>query len=277
MNTPPFLLFIHIPKAAGTTLRSIVDCQYGADNVLTYYNQLSRQMLDNLDYHLRASDRDYRGLIGHFKYGVHEILSRQARYVSFLRDPVALAVSSYFEKLNMNRPHFTKPDGSLFSLDETLDREGWNYANQQVKYLTGMADNAEVNEEDLATCLNNITTDFAFVGTVEKFNPSILLLSRALGWKPCLYNRLNPGGLRSDILPSTLTRIASLNLLDRKLHDLVEDRLAKQVQAQEPIFNAALAELEAELDRQAVGYDGHYADAEISETKLPTVRDFLIP
>ena len=33
----PFYLFMHIPKTAGTRL-SIVDEQYGFQNVLTYYN-----------------------------------------------------------------------------------------------------------------------------------------------------------------------------------------------------------------------------------------------
>ena len=64
----PFYLFMHIPKTAGTTFRSIVDEQYGVRNVLTYYNQNSRQLLDNLEATLQIGAFNYRALIGHFQY-----------------------------------------------------------------------------------------------------------------------------------------------------------------------------------------------------------------
>ena len=35
----PFYIFVHIPKTAGTTLRGIVDAQFGRKKVITYYNQ----------------------------------------------------------------------------------------------------------------------------------------------------------------------------------------------------------------------------------------------
>lgn len=275
MDTPPFLLFIHIPQTAGITLRSIVDCQYGVDNVLTYYNQPSAQLLDNLDYHLRAAPYDFRALIGHFRYGVDQNLSRAARYVTFVRDPATLTVSSYFKNLKTNRAHFTKADGTLVSLEESLDREGSAYANQQVKYLAGLAGDAPANETDLRTCLDNITAHFAFVGTVEKFNPSVLLLAKALNWKPCLYNWLNQGGSHPAMPRSTLSRIAELNLLDQKLYEIIGRRLAQQLKDQKPLFNAALSELEGELARRAVDHDGHYSEAEISPANLPTVMNFL--
>ena len=62
----PFLFFLHIPKNAGTTLRSILDAQYGRRAVLTYYNQPSRQLLDNLRYMLMDQRNKYRALIGHY-------------------------------------------------------------------------------------------------------------------------------------------------------------------------------------------------------------------
>ena len=59
----PFYFFLHIPKTAGTTLRQIVDEQYGYKNVLTYYNQNSEQPLDNLE-SLLIVNPSYRALIG---------------------------------------------------------------------------------------------------------------------------------------------------------------------------------------------------------------------
>ena len=84
----PFYLFLHIPKTAGTTLRSIVDQNLGPVNVLTYYNQNSRQLQDNLDAYLTFKP-NFRAIIGHFRFGFHKLLNRPSTYITFLRHPVA--------------------------------------------------------------------------------------------------------------------------------------------------------------------------------------------
>lgn len=117
----PFYLFIHIPKSGGTTLGSIVDCQYGRDNVLTYYGQNSRQLLDNLDAALTVRRRDYRALIGHYHFGIHHKLSCLARYITFLRDPVELCISAYHENLKTNFDRFSHPDGTPMSLEYCVE------------------------------------------------------------------------------------------------------------------------------------------------------------
>ena len=116
----PFYLFMHIPKTAGTTFRSIVDEQYGFQNVLTYYNQNSTQLLDNLDATLQLSPPDYRALIGHFQYGVHAALTRPSKYVTFLRDPVERAASSYHENVKIMSPAVLDRRGKLMNFGDCL-------------------------------------------------------------------------------------------------------------------------------------------------------------
>jgi hypothetical protein len=161
-NPEPFWLFMHIPKAAGTTLRSIVDAQYGADAVLTYYNQRNRQLLDNLPYVLMDERRSYRALIGHFSFGVHEGLPRLARYVTFLRDPVTRAVSAYFENIKTHPRRLTRPDGKLMSLREALDRLGGQLENHLIKAVTGLPNDAVVTDSDLAHAQDNIAQHLNF-------------------------------------------------------------------------------------------------------------------
>ena len=115
----PFKFFIHIPKTAGTTLRSIVDLQYGRENVLTYYNQPNRSLLDNLEDMLKVNPH-YQALIGHYAGGIHSLISRKFRYVTFIRDPKALSILIYNERLKTQRGEFVQPDGSLLSIHDHI-------------------------------------------------------------------------------------------------------------------------------------------------------------
>ena len=228
-TTPAFLLFMHIPKTAGTTLRTVVDTQYGREAVLTYYNQPTSQMLDNLPYMLMAKPGAYRALIGHFRFGLHKTLGQPSRYVTLLRDPVRRAVSEYFErrKTTATRLEMTKSDGTVMSLDEALDRYPELYANQQVKYVAGVPPGLAAHEDHLEQARRNITEHF-IAGVTERFDESLAMLSRALGWAPFSYERKNVGDTEaSPSTASALARLAALNALDRQLYDFVAARLAR--------------------------------------------------
>ena len=187
----PFYLFMHIPKTAGTTFRSIVDEQYGFQNVLTYYNQNSTQLLDNLEMTLQAGSHDYRALIGHFQYGVHAPLSRTSKYVTFLRDPVERAISSHYENVKAMSPAVLNRNGELMSFGECLKEREEFFANQQIKMIIGKGSMEPVDASDLEHAKDNIRRDFIFTGISEYFDASILLLSRLIKWRPCTYGRLN--------------------------------------------------------------------------------------
>ena len=176
MTAAPFYLFIHIPKAAGTTLRSIVDCQFGREHVLTYYNQPNRHLLDNLDAVLTVNRNDYKALIGHYSFGVHDSLNHPAQYITFLREPVSRAVSSYYENLKTNTANFSHPDGALMSLDYCVEHMEDFFSNQQLKMLGRYNNDITLNEDYLHQTMAGINDHFGFVGIVEHFNESLLLL-----------------------------------------------------------------------------------------------------
>ena len=107
VKSETFYLFLHIPKTAGTTLRHIIDDQYGQENVLTYYNQNSNHLLDNLEALLMVKPQ-YKALIGHYYFGVHAKFRFPATYITFLRHPVARTISQYKEWLrNLVNSHET--------------------------------------------------------------------------------------------------------------------------------------------------------------------------
>ena len=239
---PPFYFFIHIPKTAGTTLRSIVDLQTGRKNVLTYYNQPNRSLLDNLEA-LISTNSHYQALIGHFQFGVHEKITRDPHYFTFLRDPVELTISAYHERLKTTPGEFEKPDGSIMSIMEHIDANLYDYTNLQTKIVAGVPEKNAVTEEDLALAKKNIEKYYKFVGISEMFDQSILMLSKILGWRPCVYGTLNKGPANKDIEDHIRDSITKITPLDMELYDFARARLERSINETRDIFDLALAEL----------------------------------
>jgi len=187
-----FLFFMHIPKTAGTTLRKIIDLQYGEENVLTYYNQTNRSLIDNLDALLQKQP-NYRALVGHFQYGAHAVLPEKTSYVTFMRDPIQRTISDYYERLVRTPEKYKLANGKIMNIGEMITAFPNEMQNHQTKYLAGVPFDQKINEVDCARAVENITSNFCFCGIVEYFEESILIMSQILGWPICLYKSLNIG------------------------------------------------------------------------------------
>lgn len=271
----PFFLFMHIPKAAGTTLRSVVDLQFGADRVMTYYNQRNRQLLDNLQYVLRDPDKDFTALIGHFQFGVHQNLPRPARYITFLRDPVGLAISAFYENLKTNLNEFSRPDGSPYTLGEYILENPEFFENQQTKFILG-TNNLDAPPDDiLKAAIQNLSTHFTFIGIVEKFAPSILLLSKKLGWPPCTYRRLNQRRAIIEIESSAINKIAALNSIDRALYDWVASQLDGEIARAGQELEDALRELNILLPNDDPDIGHNRVECQFVNTSATALHRYL--
>ena len=85
------LIFLHVPKTAGSTLRPIIDRHYAA-GVICKLDVLPRdlEIFLNLPEQPRSK---IRVLEGHLQFGLHEHLSVPVDYVTMLRDPVDRIIS----------------------------------------------------------------------------------------------------------------------------------------------------------------------------------------
>src|SRR5438876_4163369 len=106
---PPLLVFVHIPKTAGTTLRTILDMNEpgtrssALGNVFKGWGGIDTGLIDNLRGDtMRVDLKRVRLVRGHFPLGVREYLpryvskGRQLRCFTFLREPVDRTLSQYF-------------------------------------------------------------------------------------------------------------------------------------------------------------------------------------
>jgi len=101
--------------------------------------------------------------------------------------------------------------------------------NTQALWISGLH---QATDEQLVTqALQNIKQHFSFVGLLEEYNTSLLLLSKLYGWGIPYYKQRNKGSynrVKKNIEQKTLDLIAEKNAADLKLYSFVEQEFLKK-------------------------------------------------
>ncbi len=99
----------------------------------------------------------------------------------------------------------------------------------------------------LEKALDNIENHFSFVGTVEKFDESLIILKKMYGWRTPFYGVINKTSNRprvSEIDKETLEIVTYYNAADIKLYDEVSKKLKAKI-TDEVNMNRQLFQLKA--------------------------------
>jgi len=231
------LIFLHIPKAAGSTVNGILTRQYGRsayyrlaippeakakrDNLKTpgaflgdpeYLEQIRLLSPDRLD--------RLRVLSGHVCYGVHEYLNSpaRARYMVILRDPVERLLSEY------GYLRATRPQDYTMSLEAFIRDHHWidNLQTRMLSSSNGLMVDLPFggcDERHLGLACQRLRGDVDLLGLQEAFDASLLLFQQMLGWKPPYYAYRNKTADRATDIESRLREyVISANRLDSALY-----------------------------------------------------------
>ncbi len=247
------LFFEHMPKTAGTTMQQLFRRRYRANVVMLTQVKGAPKRLDEMAAAIRAGHPP-AAVFSHIGYGVHARLPETApplRYahLTLLRDPIERAISSYY--------YYRQRGGvaAETTIAQFCSADGYpkHAYNMQTAFLGGlreeqMLDRIPFREEDydealLETAKRNLDA-FAALGLVERFDESVLLFGRTLGWplSALRFVSKNRGKRRPkalDLAPDDRAALEAANKLDQALYRHAEAR-----------FEALLAERVPDLEAQ---------------------------
>lgn len=238
------LLFLHLPKVAGSTFIDILKRKTESKHTFTIsdavrktygqnWGQFSREDRENTALYffknsLSNTNCYPKMVLGHMKFGWHNFLSNDFSYIGLFREPVDRVISQY-NYIKRLKNHYQKNE--IFS--QNLDLKGFiesgvslDVDNGMTRRLAGIDDKVGFQMYDsdiLEKAISNIDQYFSFVGVQEHFNESILTLSHVLGWKfTPLYIPKNVTKNRPKINnydSNTQETILRTNSLDIKLYE----------------------------------------------------------
>lgn len=254
----PVFAFLHLPKTAGSTLAGIVYNEYQDGSGVSLYNgAIVSGVLytDKFSYpegffttestpvHAklpRFDDVAIKAVIGHFSYGIHEVLDGPVAYFSMVRDPIERVLSFFFH-LREYRYEWLfeqaryQPILELVGIEadgfvEVAKKHGLlELSNDQTRRLSGSAipfgiDEFDTEDEFLESTLER----FDFVGLTEKFDESLILARHQFSWHPLkgyFAKLVNPQRMSvSELSVADLAELRRLNRLDVKLYEKVKGR-----------------------------------------------------
>lgn len=264
-------VFIHIPKTAGSTLRRIFARQYHQENIFLYEPdagigpigtaQWWNAVTDHIDILRRTIETGpFRLITGHQWYGVHRYIERPCRYFSMVRDPLDRMISAYYYAYSYDRHvHAEKILSGDLTLEQFLSSPALQGHNDQARYLAGNGEVAAIEAADTAIAL--MANRYAAIGVTERFDESVLLFAKALGWKPPIYIPSNVTHLPPEVADERTRKrevanreLSNLCSADRKVYDAVSERLTTAVTEAGPAFARALdslREIQADLSDKA--------------------------
>lgn len=251
MADAPTLIFLHIQKAAGTTLHRIIERQYPSRRVYSI-DPLPGPQQGSVEQFmaLPAAERlRLRVLKGHIWYGLHESMRPPSEYLTLLREPVGRVISFY--QFVLRKPEHYLYDylaiGGVPLADAITARATIAFDNLQTRLISGIWTDVPFGGCDdamLEQAKANLAAHFPVVGVSELFDETLLLLQARYGWRRITYMRHNVsegGGSGAPIDAATRALIARHNSYDQALYEHAHALCLQQVAAQGPAFAARLA------------------------------------
>lgn len=246
MSRKTTVIFLHIPKTAGTTMHSIFEKQYAPAALYSTYP--ANHPHGSLEAYAALPPRrkaEIRVLLGHFSYGVHELVPDPYVYITILREPIDRMISNYYH-INRDPNHGLHELVSSGQMDLKAYVEHMVYDltmdNEQTRMFAGNWDgrgHGPCTDNMLETAKANLRDHFSVVGVTRRFDETYLLTKRLLGWPHRFYTKRNvtKNRPRKEDLPiSDLAFLKEHNHFDSHLHRYAQTLLQEQVARQGPDF-----------------------------------------
>jgi len=240
------VIFLHVPKTAGTTLNRLIEWEYPLFEMYSVdpvFFTWSASHLRRLSPRRLTKTRMFKG---HMVFGLHEILLQPATYIAVLRDPIERVMSAfYYMSSYVLHPKYWKFKREQWTLEDFVRRLPRD--NVQCKILAGADYNSPCTKETFEQAKENLFKHFSVVGLSERFEESLALMKLRFGWKLQRYSSFNVTRARpkkQDLSKATLDLIATKNSFDLALYECA----AKMFQTAIDMHAAEVGEITRELE-----------------------------
>lgn len=224
------LLFLHIPKAAGTTLSRVAERHTPATRQYRLGGN-AQAAIESFNRLPKAQRARYRLISGHFPFGVHRQIPGPHAYFTVLREP-ADRVASFYYFVREDPGHYLNMDmtpAQAASLNEFARTTSCPIVdNGQTRQLAGDWGHIPFGQCDramLETAKRNLES-VAVVGLTDRFRATLLLLGQRFGWPHLGYRKANETQERpaaETLDGATRSALENLNVLDQELYAFAQD------------------------------------------------------
>lgn len=244
----PTVIFLHIGKTAGTTMRQVLRRNFRSSDVMVIRvrgrsREETLERFGALPAEVRAQPRL---IMGHTVFGLHQHVPRPSTYITILRRPTSLVVSQYRFVLRTpgHRHHEMVTSERMTIADYIRGGVSLEMDNSQTRAIAGdlSIPFGACTDEMLERAKENLDRSFAVAGLTERFEETLVLLQRAFGWSHLHYVRANVAPHRDPVEMTDEARamIEEHNRLDNALYDHVTERFEEAIR-RHPSFENDLA------------------------------------
>ncbi|TSC96842.1 MAG: hypothetical protein Athens071426_314 [Parcubacteria group bacterium Athens0714_26] len=241
------LIFLHLTRTGGSTLRGIIERQINRGAAYRIKGNSIEKTIEDFKNFSQVERDKIKFLSGHMPLGLHKYFSVPCDYITMLRDPIEKVISEYYYMKNFPQHTYYQTIKNMSLKDHALSRVN-SVVNYQARVLSdnwGMphVESSPLPSNALEVAKENLRKYFKVVGVMEKFDETLLVFKKVLGWKNIYYIRNNVNAkrpLKSEISQDVLDIIKKNNALDIELHKLAGQLLEDSIKKYGPSFEEDL-------------------------------------